>query len=89
MSRSWEEFSAVGATTSSGSGHSRALSVDGALGILPSPYTLGAGIPKATCFCIRGLVGAREDFIKHTLRAAARRYPLSGTTAQDFFMASG
>ena len=89
MSQPWEEFSTVGATTSSGSGHSRALSVDGALGILPSPYTLGSTNPGAACFRIRGLVGARRDYIKFMLRAAARRYPLSGITAQDFFMASG
>ena len=89
MSQPWEEFSTVGATTSSGSGHSRALSVDGALGILPSPYTLGSDNPRAACFRIRGLVGARRDYIKFMLRAAARRYPLSGITAQDFFMAIG
>ena len=89
MSLPWEDFSAIGATTSYGSGHSRALSVDSALGILPSPYTLGTDNPRAACFRVRGLVGARADYIKYMLRAAASRYPLSGITTQDFFMAGG
>jgi hypothetical protein len=89
MTQPWEDFGAIGATTSSGSGHSRALSVDSALGILPFPYALGSDNPKAACFRIRGLVGTRAAYIQSILRDAGRRYPLSGSHTQDYFMASG
>ena len=89
MTQPWEDFGAIGATTSSGSGHSRALSVDSALGILPFPYALGSDNPKAACFRIRGLVGTRAAYIQSILRDAGRRYPLSGSHTRDYFMASG